>query len=107
MVGQEHVGNIRVDKGWFGKDTAKDTDDGPAASIPADKTGLAVEQPKSLAIEAGRRDGKIFPSGVACGSLRPIGTGSGACAFGATRIGLPDAFQFQSAKLERDSSKQN
>src|ERR1700722_9346574 len=91
---------------------AKDTDNGPATSIPANKTGsanktgLAIRRPKSVAVEAGQRDGKIFSSGVACGSLRPIGTGGSAGAFGAARIsGLPDTFQLRSAELERSEPR--
>jgi hypothetical protein len=81
---EERVGDIGVNGGWFGKDTG----DGPATSVSAigkaftvkdffaiEET-LAIEEalaigkrPEFVAVEAGRRHGKVFSSGVARGPL--------------------------------------
>src|ERR1700688_2639192 len=53
---------------------------------------LAIgKRPKVVVVDAGRRHGKVFPSGIARRSLRSIDVGCGARAVGATGISLPAA----------------
>jgi hypothetical protein len=86
---------------------AKDTDDGPATAVAAItkvsgitkvswiRKVLAIgKRPKIVAVDAGRRHGKVFSSGIARGSLRSIDAGRGARAAGATGIGLPAKLAF-------------
>jgi hypothetical protein len=87
---QERDGDIGVGRGWCGKDTGY----GPATSDSAIRKVLSIEeavaikelfairedfaikevlaigkQPEFVAVEPGRRHGKVFSSGVARGSL--------------------------------------